>query len=98
MVGEPLVPVYRACQKLKVQMYDTQERTKWKVRDVYLRGGDDDYAEDDEDYEGWVVEYYPAESPSDPSPSGAYVEWIPVGWIKVMGCAASSSSWFLNDF
>ena len=23
---------------------DTQERTKWKVRDVYLRGGDDDCA------------------------------------------------------
>ena len=27
---------------------DTQERTKWKVRDVYLRGGDDNCAKDDE--------------------------------------------------
>ena len=46
---------------------DTQKRTKWKVRDVYLRSGDDDCAEDDEEYEGWMVEYYPAE-PLQPGP------------------------------
>ena len=51
----------------------SQDRTNWKVRDAYLRGGDDDCAKDDEEYEGWVVEYYPAESPSDPGPSGAGV-------------------------
>ena len=50
-----------------------QEHTKRKVRDVYLCGGDDDCAKDDEDYEVWVVEYYPDESPSNLVPSGAGV-------------------------
>ena len=46
---------------------------------MYLRGRDDDCAKDEEEYEGRVVEYYPAESPSDPVPSGAGLEWIHVG-------------------
>ena len=72
---------------------DTQERTKWKVRDVYLCGGDEDCAEDDKEYEVWVVEYYPAEIRSDPGPSGAGVEWSPVGWIKGNGPCRKFVKW-----
>ena len=72
---------------------DTQEHTKWKVRDVYLRGGDNDCAKDDEEYKGWVVKYYPAESPSDPGPSGAGVEWSPLGWIKGNGPCGKFVKW-----
>ena len=71
----------------------SRSRTKWKVRDVYLRVGDDDCAEDDEEYEGWVVDYYPAESPSDPGPSGASVEWSHVGWIKGNGPCSKFVKW-----
>ena len=60
---------------------------------MYLRGGDDDCAEDDEEYKGWVVEYYPDESPSDPGPSGAGVEWSPVGWIKGNGLCGKFVKW-----
>ena len=45
------------CGFIGLTFEDTQERTKWKVRDVHLCGGYDDFAEDDEEYEGWVVEY-----------------------------------------
>ena len=65
----------------------------WKVRDVYIRGGDDDCAKDDEEYEGWVVEYYSADSPSDPGPSGAGLEWSPVGWIKGNGSCVKFVKW-----
>ena len=54
---------------------------------------DDDCAEDDKDYEGWVVEYYPDESPSDSGPSGAGVEWSPVGWIKDNGPCGKFVKW-----
>ena len=57
---------------------------------MYLRGGDENCAEDDEEYKGWVVKYYPAESPYDPSPSGAGVEWSPLGWIKGNGTCSKS--------
>ena len=69
------------CGLIGLTFEDTQERTKWKVRDVFLRGGDDDCAKDDEEYAVWVVEYYPAERPPDPGPSGAGVEWSPVGYL-----------------
>ena len=65
---------------------------------MYLRGGDNDCTKDDEEYEGWVVKYYPAESPSDPGPSGFGVEWTLWGELREMGRAASLSSGFLNDF
>ena len=48
---------------------------------------------DDKEYEGWVVEYYPTESPSDPVPSGAGVEWSPVGWIKGNGPCGKFFKW-----
>ena len=50
-------------------------------------------AEDDEEYEGWVVDYYPAEIPSDPGPSGAGVEWSPVGWMKGNGPCGKFVRW-----
>ena len=58
---------------------DMQERTKWKVQDVYLHGGDDNCAKDDEEYEGWVVEYYPTGLHSTPAPDGPGLEGLSAG-------------------
>ena len=54
--------------------------------------------EDDEEYEGWVVEYYPAESPFDPVPSGARMEWSPVGCIKGNGPCGKFVKWISEQF
>ena len=45
-----------------------------------------------------MVEYYPDESPSDPGPSGAGVEWSLVGWIKGNGPCGKFFKWIFESF
>ena len=65
---------------------------------MYIGGWDNNCAEDDEEYKGLVVKYYPAESPSDPGPSGAGVEWSPVEWIKGNGPCGKFVKWVSESF
>jgi hypothetical protein len=75
-------------------------KTVWKVRDVYMRSGDDDLGENDDEedrYEGWVVEYYPcpdaASDAPDPGRGGADVEWSPLTWMKGRGPQGKFVKW-----